>query len=210
MTTDTVVASRSGVSRRRWKNFLIHSEYQLRYAGQMALVAALLTAALGALVWRYNDEASRVVDLRALDPTDVEAALLKEAFARNNWVLVVGLIGFGVLLSVALALWQIVTSHKVAGPLYYVAHQTRRVREGYLGKLHPLRRRDLLHAFFEDFRAMHEALRDRAAREAVELSAMAERAERAGDSELAATLRRWKAERETALGDSSTNVPPTA
>lgn len=184
---------------RKARNFLIYREHQFRYAGQMALVSALLTGALGWMIYHLNAEASRVVDLRAMDPGDAEGQALKEAFARASLHLVFGLIGFGVLLSAVLAVWQIVNTHKVAGPLYYIAHQTRRIRDGFLGPLHPLRKGDMLHEFFEDFRAMHEALRERARVEAEALERLAISVEKSGQSEVAAELRAMKRAREESL-----------
>ncbi|MSP63810.1 MAG: hypothetical protein EXR72_26385 [Myxococcales bacterium] len=188
-----------GYKGRRLKNFLIDREFQFRYAGQMAVVSAGLTGMLGFIIYRFNAEASRVVDVRAMDPTDADAQVLKEAFARSGFHLLLALIGFGVVLSVVLALWQIVTTHKVAGPLYYIAHQARRIRDGYLGPLHPLRKGDMLHDFFENFREMHHALRERARSEAEIYGRLAASVEKAGDPESAEELRTLQKEREEAL-----------
>ena len=184
---------------RKVGNFLIYRQHQFRYAGQMALVSALLTSGLGFMIYRFNAEASRVVDLRALDPSDSDAQALKEAYQRGSWHLLVGLIGFGIVLSVVLASWQIVTTHKIAGPLYYIAHQTRRVRDGFLGPLHPLRKGDMLHEFFEDFRAMHEALRERARSESETFERIAATVGKAGQNEAAAELRELKRARDESL-----------
>lgn len=179
----------SARSRRKVRNYLIFGEYQLHYAAQMALVSAALTAGLGWLVYHENRVASRVVDLRALDPSDVEAQVLAAAFHRSDHRLLLGLFAFGVILALVLAAWQIVTTHRVAGPLYYIAHQTRRIRDGFLGSLHPLRKSDMLHGFFETFREMQEAMREKARREAEQFAGLAEQAEKAGLEAMAAELR---------------------
>jgi hypothetical protein len=188
-----------GRNERKVKNFLIFGEYQLHYAAHMATVSAALTAGLGWLVWHFNREAARVVDLRAFDPTDVEALALAQTFHRGERNLVIGLICFGVLLAAALAVWQIVTTHKVAGPLYYVAHQTRRIRDGFLGEMHPLRRGDMLHGFFEEFRAMVAAIRARAVEERDQLGRLAEQARSAGQGALADELAALAKRHEEAL-----------
>src|SRR5437762_12417711 len=102
---------------RRIRNFFLDAKLQLRYAGQMVAVRALLTGGLGWLVLRFQSEASRVVSLRALDPGDETAQVLQAEFARSERMLVVALVVFGVVLSSVLAVWQIVTTHKIAGPL---------------------------------------------------------------------------------------------
>lgn len=176
-------------SRRKIRNFLTFGEYQFHYAGYMALVSAILTAGLGWMVYRFNGVASRVVDLRALDPGDFEAQALAKAFHGSERNLVIGLVVFGVVLALVLAVWQIVTTQRVAGPLYYIAHQTKRMRDGFLGTLHPLRKHDMLHGFFETFREMHDAMRDRARNDAELFARLADQAEKGGQPEVAAELR---------------------
>jgi hypothetical protein len=186
-------------SDRRIRNFLIDREYQFRFAIQMVVVSGGLTAGLGALVYHFNREASRVVNLRAMDPTDEVARSLAAQFAANDRLLLAALVAFGVLLSAALALWQIVTTHKVAGPLYYISREMKRVRDGSLGVLHALRKGDLLQGFFTEFADMHEALRERARREATTFGQLAARADEAGQKELGDELRRMQREREASL-----------
>ena len=185
---------------RRFGNFLLDSQLQLRYAGQMVAVSALLTAGLGALIYHFNSEASQVVDMRAMDPDDTLAKSLQEQFHQTSTYLVIGLIVFGVLLSLALAAWQVVQTHKIAGPLYYIGHQIKRVRDGKLDKLHALRKGDMLINFFETFQSMHVVLRERAEREAAQFARLAEAAEKAGNGAVAAELRLLQKEREDSLG----------
>jgi hypothetical protein len=184
---------------RKLRNFLLDREYQFRYVGQMVAVSAGLTAGLGWLVYHFNAEASRVVGLRALDPTDEMAQSLHEQFSRSDHLLLAALIIFGVLLTAVLAAWQVVTTHKVAGPLYYISYQVKRIGDGYLGSLHPLRKGDMLHGFFETFREMHESLRKRARAEAAQFERLAVRADEAGLKELADELRVLQKQREESL-----------
>jgi hypothetical protein len=178
-----------GRARRKFRNYLIFGEYQLHYAGYMALVSAVLTTGLGWLVYHFNKVAARVVDVRALDPTDGEAQVLSAAFHRSDRHLLIGLILFGVVLTAVLFAWQIITTNRVAGPLYYISYQIRRMQAGFLGTLHPLRKTDMLHGFFEIFRKMHDAMRERARREAEQFTRLAELADQGGQSEVAAELR---------------------
>ena len=186
-------------SKRKVKNFLIFGEFQFYYAFYMALVSAGLTSALGWLVYHFNKEASRVVDVRAFDPSDVEAQALAETFHRSERNLLIGLIVFGVVLAGVLAILQIVTTHKVSGPLYYIAHQTKRIRDGFLGTLHPLRKGDMLHGFFETFREMHAAMRERARAEQEQFTRLADQAEGTGQKPLAEELRALAKQREESL-----------
>lgn len=192
-------SARARPSRRRLTNLLVDARLQLHHAVQMVAVSGGLTLAFGALVYHFHAEASRVVNVRALDPADGTAQALQAEFARSGHALVLSLVAFGLLLSGALALWQIATTHRIAGPLYYLGHQLRRVRDGKLGLLHPLRRGDLLHDFFERFREMHDALRARAMGDAVRFARLADDAERAGLLHVANELRALQHERERSL-----------
>ena len=189
-----------GKSRRKIGNFLLLREFQLRYAGFMAAVTLALTAGLGYMVLRYAAEASRIVDVRAMDPSDPEAQALAAAMHRDQGYLLIGLIVFGVAFALLITGWQLVFTHKVAGPIYYIGYQTRRMADGYLGPLRPLRKGDLFHAFFEEFRQLHDALRARAEREAAQFKRLAEAAEKAGQKEIAAELQALAQEREGSLG----------
>lgn len=197
-------------SRRKIRNYLIYGEYQLHYAGYMSLVAMLLTAGLGTMIYRFNREASRLVDLRALDPTDADAQAAVAALHSQDRKLLIGLIVFGVIVALVLFAWQIVTTHRVAGPLYYIDHQAKRMRDGFLGKLHPLRKTDMLHGFFETFRQMHDAMRDRASKEGEQFKRLADQADKGGLFELGAELRQLAKQREASLSNTVAYTPPDA
>lgn len=186
-------------ARRKFRNYLIFGAFQLHYAVYMALVSAALTTGLGWLVYHYNKVAARVVDVRALDPTDVEAQVLAQAFHRGDVHLLIGLIAFGVLLTAVLFFWQLMTTNRVAGPLFYVAHQIKRMQAGSLGSLHSLRKTDMLHQFFEVFRKYHETLRERARREADQFTRLADLAQKGGLSDVATELRGLAQQRQDSL-----------
>jgi hypothetical protein len=104
-------------------------------------------------------EASRVVQVRAMDPTDEMAQQLVAQFAHNDKVMLAVLVAFGVLLSVVLSAYGIVLTHKIAGPLYKVTLYLDKIRDGKLGQVYNLRKGDELVEFFEHFKAAHDSLR---------------------------------------------------
>jgi nitrogen fixation/metabolism regulation signal transduction histidine kinase len=149
----------SGRSQRRMRNYLLDLRYQLKFTLTMVGLAAVLTSALGYVILKKAHEASRVVQVRALDPTDELAQQLVQQFERNDRLLVFLLIGFGVLLSVVLTAYGIVLTHKVAGPLFKVTLYLDKIRDGKLGQVYNLRKGDELVEFFEHFKAAHDTLR---------------------------------------------------
>jgi nitrogen fixation/metabolism regulation signal transduction histidine kinase len=71
------------------------------------------------------------------------------------------LIAFGFILSVVLAAYGIVLTHKVAGPLFKITNHLDKIRDGKLGFVYNLRKGDQLVDFFEHFKNAHDALRHR-------------------------------------------------
>ena len=172
---------------RKFGNFLLDARLQLRYVAQMVFVSAGLTIGLGALVYHFNAEASRVVEIGVLD--EDTARIVHEQYLAGQAKLVMALCAFGLLLTLVLAAWQVVTTHKIAGPLYYMKREMKKVREGRFGALHPLRRGDMLHDFFDVFSGMHGTMRERNAQEAALFAKLAAEADQAGASSVAERLR---------------------
>jgi hypothetical protein len=148
--------------KRQLRNFLL-DRMQVRYTAIIVLVSACLTAGLGYYVMRYAREASKTVEITvktSVDDPEMQKQVMDSLYARDR-VLLVTIIGFGALLSIILAAYGIVITHKVAGPIYKIASYFDKVRDGRLGAVYNLRKGDQLQDFFEHFRAMHESLRQR-------------------------------------------------
>ena len=144
--------------KRHIRNYLLDRGFQLRFTGVIVLISTVLTGSLSAFVMSKAREASRVVEVRAMDPTDTVAAELVEQFRRNDQMLMAGLIIFAVVLIVFLLGYGIVLTHKVAGPLYKIGTYLDRIRDGKLYPVMALRKGDQLHHFFEQFKDTHDAL----------------------------------------------------
>jgi hypothetical protein len=145
--------------KRSIRNYLLDSAYQLRFTAVIVVISAVLTGGLGYFVMHKAHEASRVVQVRALDPTDELAQELVKQFEQNDRILLVGLIAFGFVLCLVLAGYGIVLTHKVAGPLFKVASYLDKIRDGHLGVVYNLRKGDQLVDFFAHFKGAHDALR---------------------------------------------------
>jgi hypothetical protein len=146
---------------RHLRNYLLNAGLQLRFTLIIVAISATLTGGLGYVVMSKAHEASRVVQVRAMDPTDEMAQQLVTQFAHNDKVMMAVLIAFGLLLSVILSAYGIVLTHKVAGPLYKVTLYLDKMRDGKLGQVYNLRKGDELVEFFEHFKTAHDALRAR-------------------------------------------------
>lgn len=182
--------------KRSIRNYLLDASYQLRFTGVIVVISTVLTGALGYFVMHKAHEASRVVQVRALDPTDELAQELVKQFASNDRILLVGLIAFGFVLSIVLAAYGIVLTHKVAGPLFKVANHLDKIRDGKLGIVYNLRKGDQLVDFFEHFKGAHDALR---ARTEEDIALIDKTLAAVGAGPLADELRAAKARKEESL-----------
>jgi hypothetical protein len=183
--------------RRSLRNYLLNSRYQLRFTAVIVIISAVLTGALGYVVMSKAHEASRVVQVRAMDPTDSVAQQLADQFARNDRQMMVILIVFGFALCVALAAYGIMLTHKVAGPLFKITTHLDQIRDGKLAHIRNLRKGDELVDFFEHFKGAHDALRARTEEDI----ALYDRAIAAlGASPVADELRAARAKKKESLG----------
>lgn len=181
---------------RHLRNYLLNRELQLRFTLIIVVISAVLTGALGWVVMSKAHEASRVVQVRAMDPTDEMAQQLVAQFAHNDRVMLAVLFAFGIILSLVLSAFGIVLTHKVAGPLFKVTLYLDKIRDGKLGQVYALRKGDQLVEFFDHFKGAHDSLRARAT-EDIALLDKAQAA--AGAGPLGDELRAAKARKEESL-----------
>ncbi len=182
--------------KRSVRNYLLDASYQLRFTAVIVFISAVLTGGLGYLVMHNAHEASRVVQVRAMDPTDELAQQLAAQFARGDRILLGTLLAFGFILSLVLAAYGIVLTHKVAGPLFKITTHLDKIRDGKLGIVYNLRKGDQLVDFFQHFKGAHDALRARTEEDI----ALLDRAIAAlGHGSLVDELRRAKLRKEESL-----------
>jgi hypothetical protein len=181
--------------RRSLRNYLLNLRYQLRFTLTIVGISVVLTGGLGWYVMSKAREASRVVQVQSMDPDNKLAQELAEQFARNDRLLLLGLIGFGVVLVVVLTVYGIILTHKVAGPLFKVTTYLDKMRDGKLGVVYNLRKGDQLVDFFEHFKNAHDALRARTEEDI----ALLDKAIAAADGALADELRAARKKKEESL-----------
>lgn len=185
--------------RRQLRNLLLDTRFQLRFTLMMVGISAVLTAGLGALTYHFVREASRVA-LVALDPNDPLGAELASSMQRNDQLLLVALVAFGMVLALVMTGYGLRLTHTVAGPLFKISSLFREIRDGRLPKLRPLRKGDQLQAFFATYTEMHEALAARTQEEIRTLDELIAESERAGQQALTEQLRALKKKKQAFLG----------
>ena len=149
--------------RRKLSNYLLDKSLQLRYVAVVTALSAAIAGTLGYLIWRQEADASAHV-LQAFDSLGMEDPELRaeilEHTSTDDQNLVLTMAGAGLGFMAVLFLYLVVMTHKVAGPLYKVSRYFDEMAAGRLGKVHTLRKGDMLQDFYDKFRDMHESLRE--------------------------------------------------
>lgn len=149
--------------KRLLRNYLINRKYQLRYTLIMVVICLGLTAILGYSWYGQMRVASGMVEVHVLgSKSESYAYEVREELASYDRHRMYVLVGFGATLCLAIALFGILLTHKVAGPLRYLATILARMAEGKLGTMRNLREGDFLEDFFASFKEAHESLRSEA------------------------------------------------
>jgi hypothetical protein len=153
MASDTVLDSQ----KRTWKRrtYLIDREFQLKYILMLALMGAGCIGLFGAMAWWAH-----IMEL--------EAGSAAEGVAGMTILLLTVLAVVGT--AVALGLFGLVFTHRVAGPVYVMNLYVEALAAGHYPRLRPLRKYDELKKFFDRFSHAVERIRAREAEEAQALS----------------------------------------
>jgi hypothetical protein len=147
--------------KRKLRNYLLDAGLQLRYTVFILAMAVFLTALLGYRIYVATQETTRIVTMTAeVDPAVAQA--FQSQFRANDRVVLWSIVGFGVVLVLAVTAAGIWMTHKIAGPLHNIGCALARIRDNRLpAQLGHLRKGDQLQAFHATVREMHDALRAR-------------------------------------------------
>jgi len=181
---------------RKLSNYLLDKNLQLRYILLVTILSALISGALGYMIYDQRRTASESIerDLQALTQADASRQEFEDhvagVLAADDQALVYKMIAVGFGLVIILSAYLVIMTHKVAGPLFKVSSYFDQMAEGRLGTVTPLRRGDMLQDFFGNFREMHEAVRKRAQTDVITMdgAAAALRTKAGGSGPLAAAL----------------------
>lgn len=147
---------------------------------------------------RYGDDPQQLAQTKAAN--EVETAKIKaqadavkaegeklakqrDALERTRRSLTLGISGGIFALVVLVAIFGVLFTHKVAGPIHRMRQLFREVGEGKFSPYRPLRKGDELQSFFSEFSEMVEKLKARQAEEIGHLSKAIDKASEAGVSD---------------------------
>jgi methyl-accepting chemotaxis protein len=172
--------------KRRLRNYLLDTRFQLKYTGMVVLVTVAVASVLGWFAYDHSRGQTEMMAMQIAMQPDLnpEAAADLTGFgeAEDRKVLlsiVLGILG----LAFALGFTGIIVTHKLVGPAYKMRLLLNQVAEGKLKLQGRLRKGDELQELFEAFANMVESLREAQAREVAELDAAIAHAKEAGIDE---------------------------
>ena len=150
MAFDSAAPARPHVLRRK---YLLDAGFQARYMLRLSALGGGGVMLVGVLAWRVY----RGVLVDGASPETV--AIGGETLL---WLTGLGALAF----SGVLALFGLVLTHRVAGPVYVMNLYLAALAAGRYPRMRPLRRRDELRGFFSQFTTTVDRLRERDAEEA--------------------------------------------
>jgi len=148
--------------KRRLSNFLLDKKLQLRYVILVTALSAIITGALGYLMYRQEHQVTEVLTADVAEQYGPELARQAQGdMEAEDQGLMLTMVAVGAGLVLILSLYLTVMTHKVAGPLYKVSLYFDKMAAGRLGKVTALRKGDMLQDFYTSFREAHDAMRAR-------------------------------------------------
>lgn len=214
MTSDAESAPRTagGPPKRRFRNYLLDTRFQLKYTSAVVLVTVIVTSIVG--VWLGSEAYSfstgmsemmameRMEGAEALDEefmAEIEADS-REQDARVLRQIITGIVLLVLVLAIALGSTGIIVTHKVVGPAYKLKLQLGDVASGRLNIQGGFRKGDELQDLGEAFKDMIAALRERQEEEIAQIDEIIAEAEQgdAGD-ELVEKIRAVRERMQTQL-----------
>lgn len=139
------------------RTYVIDRGFQLKYTLTLVAVGAGVSVLFGVMMYLAHADAARGIPI---------PAAFQEEWARNDSVMIGLTAAMTVLMAVALGLFGILITHRVAGPVYVMSHYITVLSHGRYPVMRPLRKKDELKTFFERFQTAIESLRTREAEEA--------------------------------------------
>ena len=135
------------------RTYLVDPGFQLKYTSILMVVGACITALFGAMMYQAHLAATQALGAKA----HIDLAAMDAYDARLAWTV----LAIAIVMTLALALFGVLVTHRVAGPLYVIARHLKSIGEGRFPELRPLRQRDELKEFFNAFQESVGQIRER-------------------------------------------------
>jgi hypothetical protein len=164
----------------RRRIYLVDRKFQFKWTAIIVFLGVLISGAFSIFLVRQT--------LALNESLAIDRELMEEATKADSLALYY-LIGFVLLMALALFAWGIFMTHRVAGPIFIISRYLRQISEGEVPRPRPLRRGDDLQEFFETFSSMLTRLKAQAEEDSALLRKAAEALrDKGGDAALLGEL----------------------
>ena len=142
---------------------VIDARFQWKYTLLIVALGVSVSAFMGALLYRVHNDNTKILDLEG-------NRFLQEQVIQQDQIFLLYLIVGVIVMGLALAIWGLLVTHRISGPLYIVARYLGVLASGRYPDVRPLRKRDELQEFFVIFEEAVNGLRERDLRMLQELN----------------------------------------
>ncbi len=135
------------------RNFLVDRAFQLKYTAIMVVVGAAITVLFGAMMYQAHVDATQMMGL----PDKFQQVVISRYDNRLLYIVA----AIAVVMSCALAVFGVLVTHRVAGPVYIIGRYLQTLGDGQFPAMRPLRQGDELKDFFRLFQETVDQIRSR-------------------------------------------------
>lgn len=139
------------------RTYVVDKRFQYKYTALLAVLGGAISVLFALLMYFAHLDALRTVLGGRPPPPEV---------ATQSATLLWLMIAIALMMTLALGLFGLLVTHRVAGPVYVMSHYLNVLARGRYPMMRPLRRNDELKDFFGGFQTAIESLRTREVAEA--------------------------------------------
>mgnify|MGYP003383666784 CR=1 FL=1 len=196
--SETAKAPTGSHPKRRFRNYLLDSRFQLRYTGMVVVVTFVVASLLGGVAYQQSKAQTEMMTISLYEAGETGEFIEAEAQAYDRQFLISIVAGIA-LMVFALGATGILVTHRVVGPAFKMKSLFRDVADGHLRVRGGLRKGDELQDVFLEFERMMNKLRAGKQAEIAKLEAAIAKAKSAGADEVANDLEELRATMEREL-----------
>lgn len=174
----------------RRSQLIVDWQFQMKYTGLVVAMGAIISIICAYFIYRAYNENTQLLELHE--------ALGQELARRENTTIVTAVSLFVVLEIVALALWGVLVTHRIAGPVFIISRYVRVLKDGAYPDMRPLRQGDEMKGFFDLFAAMVDNLKQH---DQDDVKALDAAIAKLGDDEATGALKKIRERKVKALGE---------
>ena len=140
----------------RRRTYVVNRRFQFKYTLIITMIGTGIAAALGYFLYISIKESTEIVNATLLEYPQLQEHV-QAADQQKYLILILGVAA----IALALLVWGVLMTHRVAGPLFIITRYVNTLADGVYPSIRPLRKGDELHDFFEAFAHMMDELKAR-------------------------------------------------